>query len=85
MTFSRSSGIFLYACIKSRSVSIVDRTYVFTFLTPLNQISPVAVYTGMVRRIMSTVATLGQRSSLVQLSVSFRFFDLSPSRSAQLA
>ena len=70
---------------KSRSVSLVNRMYFLTFLTLLNQISPVAVNTGMVRRMMSTVATLRLRSSLVQLSVSCRFFGLSPSPGAQLA
>jgi len=44
---------------KSRYVSIADRMYVFTFLTLMNQISPITVYTGMVKRMMSTVATLG--------------------------
>ena len=63
---------------KSRSVSIVDRMYFFTFLTLLNQISPVVVYTGTVRRMMSTVAMLGGRSSFVQSSVFCRFFCLPP-------
>ena len=65
---------------KSRSVSLVNRMYFLTFLTLLNQISPVAVNTGMVRRMMSTVATLRLRSSLVQLSVSCRFFARRPTR-----
>ena len=52
----------------------------FTLFSPplLNHISPVAVYTGIVRRMMSTVAMLGQRSSLVHLiSVSCGSFGFS--------
>ena len=52
----------LYACIRarddSRSVSIVDRTYVFTLLMALNDLSGVAVdMTDMVRRMVNTVVT----------------------------
>ena len=53
----------LYACIRarddSRSVSIVDRTYVFTLLMVPNDLSGVAVDTDMVRRMVSTVVTFG--------------------------
>ena len=63
MTLLGSIGISLYACIRARddshSVSIVDRTYVFTLLMVLNDVSGVAVDTGMVRRMVSTVATFG--------------------------
>ena len=37
----------------------VDRTYVFALLMVLNDLSGVAVDTGMVRRMVSTVATFG--------------------------
>ena len=63
MTLSGSISISLCACIRerddSRSVSIVDRTYVFTLLVVLNDLSDVAVHTGMVRRMVSTMATFG--------------------------
>ena len=64
MTLSRSIGMSLYACIRarddSRSVSIVDRTYVFTLLMVLNDLCGVfASGTGMVRRMVSTVVTFG--------------------------
>lgn len=63
MTLTRSIGISLYACIRarddSRSVSIVDRMYVFTLLMVLNDLSGAAVDIGMVRRMVSTVATFG--------------------------
>ena len=60
MTLSGSIGIYLYVRIRdrddNRSVSIVDGTYVFTLLMVLNDLSNVAVDTGMVRRMVSTVA-----------------------------
>ena len=63
MTLSRSIGISLYACIRARddtrSVSVVVRTYVFTLPMVLNDLSRVAVDTGMVRRMVSTVVTFG--------------------------
>ena len=63
MTLSGSIGISPYACIRarddSRSVSIVDRTYIFTLLMVLNDLSGIVVDTGMVRRMVSTVATFG--------------------------
>ena len=59
MIFSGSIGISLYACIRardnSRSVSVVVRTYVFTLLVVLNDLSGVAVDNGMVRRMVNTM------------------------------
>ena len=43
----------------SRSVSIVDRTYVFTLLMVQNDLSGVAVDPGKVRRMVSTESTFG--------------------------
>ena len=52
MTFPWSTGVSLYACIRtrndSRSICIVDRKYVFTLFMVLNDLSGVAVDTGMV-------------------------------------
>ena len=53
----------LYACIRasaeSRSVFIVERKYVFTLRIVLKERSGVAVDTGIVRRIVIIVTTLG--------------------------
>ena len=61
MTLSGSISISLYACIRAkddtRSDSIVYRTFVFTLLMVVNDLSGVAVDAGMVRRMVSTVAT----------------------------
>ena len=63
MTLSGSIDISLYTCITTRddslSVSIVDHTYVFTLLMVVSDFSGVAMDTGMVRRMVSTVETFG--------------------------
>ena len=54
-------GMSLYACIRasaeSRSVLIVERTYVFTLHIVLKEGSGVAVDTGIVRRMVIIVTT----------------------------